>query len=404
MRSALYLALVACGSDPAATVDAQLPATDSVVATTDGTTDAPTTDCPRTAPTGDTHEVVVSRPYDAAGNGANTFEVLSLAADGTLTRPNVTFQMGRTSFGSIQFTPDGKIGMVPQSDGTLGVFSLAADGTPTVVSAGFGKGMFYASRVVFDPTGAYAYVLDSDTVANKGGIYALSVACDGTPTLVGKIAMAGTPNGLILDGDKAYLAVGQGGLDAPVSNEALVLHWPGGTQMPTVSASSDAFGNDDAIIGGFAITHDRSAMLLGDTSFGHTNRVGIVKVTATALTPATVITPLVDPEAIVASPFGNVALVTSTADGDAIYIFDDNAGAGWRNRGKVTYKGAAPQIPGDMAPIARGALNGRTLVSELSAIRQLQFNADGSVTDIGSLTFGGDDDLDQILGAIGVTP
>lgn len=401
MRRALFLALAACGSDPkAASVDAAT-GTDTSLPAVDGAIG-----CTRTAPTGDAHHVVVSRPYDKDGNGANTYEVLALAADGTLTRPNVTFDLGRASYGAIQFTPDGKVGMIPQSDGTLGVFSLAADGTPTVVDAGFGKGMFYASRVVFDPAGAFAYVLDSDTVANKGGIYALSVACDGTPTLVGKIASAGTANGLILDGDRAFLATGQGGLDAPTSNEALMLHWPGGTSMPTVTASSDAFGDDKAIVGGFAVTHDRSAMLIGDTDAysGIPNRVGVVKITATALTPATVITPIVDPEAIVASPYGNVAIVTSTADGDAIYVLDDNAGAGWRNRGKVTYKGASPQIPGDLAQIARGALTGRVLVAELSSIRQLQFGQDGSVTDEGSLTFGGDNDIDQILGAIGVTP
>lgn len=401
MRSACLVLLAACGSGGNAPTDAAF-ALDAPV-----TDDAPVTACPRTPGADGTRRVVVSRPYDTAGNAANTYEVLALSTAGVLTRPNVTFAMGRASAGAIEFTPDGKIGMIPQADGTLGVFSLAADGTPAVISAGFGSGMFYASRVTIDPGGAYAYVLDSDTTANHGGIYAVAIACDGTPSLAGKIASASTPNGLILDGDRAFLAVGQSGLDAPAGNEAVMLHWPGGTATPTVAASSDAFGDDLAIVGGSALTADRSALLIGDVDAysGVPNRVGVVHVTATALAPATVITPIVDPEAIATSPFGNVAVVTSTADGDAIYVLDDQGAAGaWRNRGKVTYQGAAPQLPGDVATIARGALNGRVLVAELSSIRQLQFGQDGSVTDEGSLSFGGGNDLDQILGAIGVQP
>jgi hypothetical protein len=59
-------------------------------------------------------------------------------------------------------------------------------------------------------------------------------------------------------------------------------------------------------------------------------------------------------------------------------------------------------LPGDVATIDRGALEGHVLVAELSSIRHLAFHDDGSVVDLGSLQFG--DGVDQILGAIGVTP
>jgi len=74
-----------------------------------------------------------------------------------------------------------------------------------------------------------------------------------------------------------------------------------------------------------------------------------------------------------------------------------------RVRGHVAYNGASPMLPADMAPITRGALEGHVLVVELSSIRQLAFDDQTSdVTDLGSLTFG--DGVDEILGAIGITP
>jgi len=404
MRSAIFLlglALAGCGHDstkPQDSVDAS--------ASGDGSGSA-SGSCGRVLAPDGAHHLVVSKPYTAASDPAPTYEVLTIAADGTLTRPAtpVTFAMHRTSFGSIAFTPDGKVGLVAQEDGTLGVFALAADGTPSVVAASFGMGMFYASRVVVDPSGDVAYVVDSNTQANGGGIYAVQIACDGTPSLLGKLAAAGTPNGLILDGDRAFVAAGQSVLDAPVGNEAVMLHWSGAAAAPTVDTSTDAFGDDNAIVGGFALSADKKTLFIGDTNefSGVPNRVGIVSVGTDMLVKATVLTPISDPEAIATSPFGSVALVTSTADGDSIYVLDDGgANHAWRIRGKVAYTGAGPMLPGDLATIDRGALEGHVFVAELSSIRHIAFHDDGSVVDTGSLQFG--DGTDQILGAIGVTP
>ena len=144
-------------------------------------------------------------------------------------------------------------------------------------------------------------------------------------------------------------------------------------------------------------------VLVGDTSAADLsntpNRVAVVSVGPGSLTPVTVLSPLEDPESIVTSPYGNVA-VASSAFGDALFVIDDQGG--WRIRGEVTYNGAHPQLPGVMVELRRGGLLGRVFVSENVAIRQLAFHQDGSVEDLGTLDFG--DGLSAINGVIGVTP
>src|SRR3569833_588168 len=168
MRSVIFLlglALAGCGHDSTKPQD-------SLDASANGdSTGSGSGSCGRVLAPDGAHHLVVSKPYTAASDPAPPYEVLAIAADGTLTRPAtpVTFAMHRTSFGSIAFTPDGKVGLVAQEDGTLGVFALAADGTPSVIAASFGMGMFYASRVVVGPSGAVACVDESDTQANGGG-------------------------------------------------------------------------------------------------------------------------------------------------------------------------------------------------------------------------------------------
>jgi hypothetical protein len=405
MRSAIFLAVLSgcggCTDDPGAK---QLPPHEDGGALPD----APPT-CGRATATANPNFIVVSRPYTAASDPATTYEILDLSSIGMPARrdPPNTFDMHRASFGSIQFTPDGEVGFVPQEDGTLGVFSLDVTGKATVIDPAFGTGMFYASRVVVDPTGDFAYVVDSNTQANGGGIYVVAIACDGTPGFVGKLAAASTPNGLIIDSIRAFVATGQSVLDAPVGNEAVMLDWFGAARAPTVEASSDAFGDDNAIVGGFALSADKKSLLIGDTNefSGVPNRVGVVNIDGPnhVLTPNTVLTPISDPEAIATSPFDNVAIVTSTADGDSIYVVDDTGtGNKWQVRGKLAYTGASPMLPGDLATVDRGALEGHVFVAELSSIRHIQFNFGSSVVDLGSLQFG--DGTDQILGAIGVTP
>src|SRR5688500_14080079 len=71
----------------------------------------PPADCERPVAAADrVRRVVISHPYDAAGKASNAYEVLELSTAGTLSRPGITFEMGRASDGEVVFTPDGKVG------------------------------------------------------------------------------------------------------------------------------------------------------------------------------------------------------------------------------------------------------------------------------------------------------
>jgi len=394
----LPLVLAACGDDAG-----ELPVD---AGTTDGTlvSDAPSGCVRDPAPADRTRFVVVAHPYDANGGRAATFEVLELSASGELTRPTPrrTFTLAdRASYGTIEITPDGEIGLVALENGSLGVFRLDAEGNPSVIHEGL-AGSFYATKVVMDPRGDRAWILEGNTRENGGGIYRVSIGCDGTVTDEGLYAAADLPHGLAFVGDRAVVAA-RDLLDSTTpGHDVHLARWG---VSPGALAGADAFGDDDAIVGGTALTSDGKTFLVGDTSAfsGVPNRVAVVGVGQDALTPITVLSPIPDPQAIATSPFGDVAIVSSALDGDAIYVLDTGGtGGAWRIRGELAYAGAAPLLPGDVATISRGALRGRVLVSELSSVRQLAFRDTGAVEDLGSLQFG--DGLENIGGAIGVTP
>ena len=366
-------------------------------------------DCPRAlGPDDGVRHVVVSHPYDDAGNGAPTFEVLDLSGSGMLTRaqPPRTFTLAkRASFGTVEFTPDGEVGVVALEDGTVGAFRLAADGSVTVTEMGK-KGAGYVERLVMSPAGDRLWALDPDTVGNHGGVYEFGIGCDGTLVDHGLVVAADVPRAMVRDGDHAIIAA-RSVFDQPVgANDLQLIAW---TSPPSALASADAFpgadsdGHDEAIVGGAALTADGATVLVGDTSgfSGIPNRVAVVTVGPSTLTPVTVLSPLEDPESIVTSPFGNVAVVSS-AFGDALFVIDKPA-ATWRIRGQVAYAGGVkPQLPGDMVELRRGMLRGHVLVAENTAIRHLVFRDTGTVDDLGTLPFGSG--LAQIVGAIGVTP
>lgn len=343
--------------------------------------------------------VVVAHPYDASGDSAPVFEVLALSAEGALTRfePPRMFELGaRTPFGVIAFTPNG-VGLVAMDNGDLGVFKLDADGNPTVVHASF-DGAFYADRVIVDPSGEQAWVIDRNTRPNGGGVYRVDIACDGTLTDGGMVAAARSPGGLGFVNGRAVLAA-RDVLDSPATVDDLhVLDLAGATRI----GGGDAFGDDDQAFSGFALSHDGTLAFIGDSNFAGPNRVAVASVTETGAAKVAVIPNITDPSAITASPHGNVVVVSSSQPpNEGIYVLDDQGPSGWRNRGELAYKGAAAELPGDMTTIDRGQLAGSVLVSELSQIRRVVFLADGTVEDVGALTFG--EGLESIGGAIGVT-
>ncbi|HUS30693.1 MAG TPA: hypothetical protein VMZ53_19420, partial [Kofleriaceae bacterium] len=264
----LSIALLACGDDSSTT------APDAPMA------DTPTT-CTRTPAAADrTRFVVVAHPYTRSGDPSADFEVLQLSATGTLTRfaPPHTFTLGkRAPFGVITFTPDGVVGIVALDDGKLGVFSLDGDGNATVIDAGV-AGEFYADSVVMDPSGDHAWVLDANTRENGGGIYRISIDCDGKVADKGIVAMAKTPGGLAFHDGHAVVPA-HDILGSPTTGDDVhLLDWPATAAAPTLLGGGDAFGDDDSIFSGFALSHDGATAFIGDSNVVGTNRVGIVSV------------------------------------------------------------------------------------------------------------------------------
>lgn len=392
-RTFFCLLLGACGDDAATTPP-------------DATTPDTAATCQRLPAAADrTRYVVLAHPYDTAGSASAAFEVLQLTASGVLTRfsPPRTFMLAtRAPFGTITFTPDGEVGLVALDDGKLGVFRLDANGNPTVVDAGI-KTTFYSDRIVMAPSGDHAWVVDSNTRENGGGIYEIEIDCDGKVTERGLVAPAKSPGGLALiaDGTRAIVPAREILTGSTIGDDVHLLDW---SATPALRGGADAFGDDESSASGFAISHDEKTAFLGDSSFSGTNRVGIVSIGDTDITPLTVLSNITDPSGIAASPYGDVAIVTSSQPpGEGIYILDKGGANGtWRKRGAVTYMGAAPQLPGDVVTIDRGQLAGSVLVSELSTVRRLMFRDSGNVDDTGSLVFG--DGLENIGGAIGLTP
>lgn len=389
--SLFCLALVACGDDGGPSMTAQPDA-------------ATATGCGRTAAAADrTRYVVIAHPYTTSGAASPAFEVLELSATGTLTRfsPPRTFMLAtRAPFGTITFTPDGEVGLVALDDGKLGVFKLDADGNPTVINPGL-DAAFYADRIVMDPTGDRAWVVDSNTRENGGGIYELAIACDGEVTDRGIVAAARSPGGFaLLDDGRAVIAAREA-LTSPAGDDFHVLEWG---SPPTRLGGADAFGDDDVIFSGFAVNRSGTTAFIGDSNVTGTNRVAVIDIESYELINRGVISGITDPSGIAASPFGDVALVTSSQPpGEGIYVLDTGGANGtWRNRGEITYTGPASQLPGDVVTIHQGQLAGSVLVSELAGVRRIAFRANGTVDDTGLLALG--DGLENVAGAIGVTP
>jgi len=170
--------------------------------------------------------------------------------------------------------------------------------------------------------------------------------------------------------------------------------------VPAPVAGADAFGDDDAIVGGTALGHDGAHLLIGDTSgfSGVPNRVAVVAIDGDALAPAQVISPIEDPLSIVASPHDDVALVVS-GFGDAVFVLDYAADAAtpYTLRGELGYAGAAPQLPGHA--VLAGDL---VVLAENQGVRRIRLDGGGTVTDLGLAPLG--DGLAAITGAIGVQP
>jgi hypothetical protein len=339
--------------------------------------------------------VVVGHPYADGSTKSNVWEVLDLSAAGELSRPGRTFTMGRAITGELTFTLDGAIGVAAQEDGSVGVFKIDAEGVPTVLHAAF-KGAFYAARVTTAPDGSI-YVLDDQWRENGGGIYKLSIDCDDNVTDGGLVAASKLPSAIaFLPGGSAIVSAADIAT-SPMGAEAHLLVWG---DSPTYTTSTDAFADDEAIVGGAALTADNQWFMIGDTSsFASVpNRVAAVPVTSTGFGTVEMIPDVEDPLTLIADP-ARLQVLAVSGFGDALFVLD-RPSTTWRKT-EVTYSGAKPQLPGGAVMIRSGTLAGRVLVAENLGVRQVRFTASG-VEDLGLFSLGSG--IENSTGAIGVTP
>jgi DNA-binding beta-propeller fold protein YncE len=362
-----------------------------------------TTGCPRTlAPADRARKVVISHPFLEAGGKAKDFEVLDLAADGTLTRPKtpVTFAMGTALYAPVVFTPDGEVGLVAQDDGSIGVFRLpAGGGAPVVVHAAF-AGDFYAGGIVLAPDGSHGWVLDSNTANNGGGVYAIRIACDGTLTSGGLVVPGGGATAMALlptDPTKALLSSIQA-FTSPLTTDLHLIDLAANKELASVSA----FGDLKAIVSSIAIMPDGKHALVTDDGLNVGDRVAVVRLGATLSALSLLQTPF--PSGAVASPFGNAAFVLNGDSSDQIHVlsYDATKPAPFVITGELAYQFAKPQIPTTASSIDRGKLRGTVLVGENLGVRKLVFGADGKVTDASKLGY--PDAIANIVGVVGVQP
>lgn len=407
--SAVFSLASCSADDPAGQTAAAPPSpTGSADGGGGGTQDAPPdaapapATCPRVpGPADGPRKVVVSHPFgEGSGKKANAFEVLDLSAAGELTRPGVTFEM-RTAFEPIVFTPDGKIGLVPQDDGTIGVFTFDASGKPEILDAAF-SGSFYAHRIVVSKDGSRAFVLDEQTANNGGGVHEIAIGCDGKLAYVGLAVPGGRAHGMALlpgDPDRAVLA----GYKAFDSADGTYVHRldVGGAKV-TRLASGPAFGDEDAIASSIAITNDGKFALVTDNGFAKGSRM--IPVSLDTMKPlAEMATP--NPAAVVMSPFGNAALLLNSDGEDALRLvtYDAaNAAKPFAVASEVAYVGGKTSLPTIASVIDRGMLRGRVLVAETTAVRRLAFTQAGAVEDLGPLSLG--EGNGSIVGSLGVQP
>lgn len=353
--------------------------------------------CPRPLPAADrTRKVVVSHAF---GDNPNRYEVLDLSRTGRLTRTGRSFEMGRSNnAASISFTPDGKVGFVPQDGGSIGVFGFGANGAPVVIDPGF-KGPFYARTLIVHPDGQRLFVSDGNVPENGGGVYEVTIGCDGRLTNKGLVVPGGPaytmaflpndPSRAVLYGGKAF--------DSAEASDVFLLD----LGRPRLVAQGDAFGDHNAIASSTAVTFDGKYALVGDDGLGVGNRVSVVALPSMARKQ---ILETRSPFAIVMSPFENAAIVVNGDNADAItrLRYDSrNTSTPFTIAGPVTTS-SDTLLPGAAVQITRGSLKGRVLVSELVTVRQLQFASNGRVTDAGEISWG--QSIDGMVGTVGVQP
>jgi len=343
--------------------------------------------------------VVVGHPFDAS-KPDGTYGVLALSQAGVLTSTSTRFEMHEAADREMAFTPDGVLGFAAQSDGTVGEFTIDAAGAVTVLDAGY-SGDFYADAVRVSDDGSTLFIIDPDFPESGGGIYSAPIFCDGTLGTATKMFATKSARAYVPLGLAAGAIVARGALESTGISHAHLVSLAG----PTLESSVNVFGDDDAILASFALTHDQKYLLIGDNSSfsGVPNRVGVVGVGASQLTTADVLDDIEDPYALATSPFDDAAIVLS-GFGDAVFVLSYSPGADppFANEGELAYVAGSPQVPGSLSMLGRGVATGRVFIGDVRGVYQVEFAGGGAVTDLGILDLGGGNE--NIVAGIGVQP
>lgn len=361
-------------------------------------------DCQRSlSPANRERFVVVSRPYGDGGVQANQWEVLTLSESGELSASDNFFSMGRATSGTVVFTPDGELGFVAQSDGTIGVFRIDGSGMVTVLHEAWDSGG-YASSLRMSSDGTTLMVLDGNWRNNGGGLYQVSIDCqNGSVEALGLESASKLPRHVErLDSGAMLIAALDLG-NSPVDQD---LHLSNDGDLSAPAASVRVFPDRNAIVGSMAMTSDEKFVLLGDTSefSGVDTRIGVARIGASSLDPVQVLSPIPDPFAIATSPYNDAALVVSGFD-NAIYKLGydpDSVATPFTNLGELSYMGGAPALPGDLVQINRGDLRGLVIITENQGLRRVRFDGKGAVEDLGRTEF--EESYAGIVGALGIQP
>lgn len=338
--------------------------------------------CPHPAPGSPDHarKLVVSHPDVADGGFAKDtrFEVFNLSPTGALTSTGQIFRMGvaGNSQSPIAFTPDGKIGIAAQDDGTLGVFRFDDTGAVTVVHAAL-AGSWYANFVLIDSTGAYAWVLDFNTPNNGGGIYKAAIGCDGTLTDLG-LALAGDVPSvaawLNTQPNKALIAARGLGNSPDAGNLHLVDF---STATPTVVASVAAFPDQDVQAQSVTVRLDDAWAGVTDTPPFGNGRFSLLRFDGGVPVPSTV-TIADNPVGIAFSPFKDDALLITSIGSDSYRSLGLDGGVS----AKLTLPNGNPGLPGASTMLTQGQLKGHFFIPEYNAVRHLAFEPDGGLVDV----------------------
>jgi hypothetical protein len=299
--------------------------------------------------------------------------------------------MGRNTDGAIVFSSDGHVGVVVQADGSLGLFTLAEDGAVTVVASHLGLGTFYAKDVAIDQVDGTLWVVDGNWPNNGGGVYRVPMDCHtlalGQPRRVVKSKLAVA---LILDAAGPDILVAPAVEGSTSGDDIHLLELD-----PVIHIGSGPSLDDKAIRSGVARTGQWLLVTDNSAFSGIPHRVAVSELYDDHVRPHKTFN-IENPFDITVSPFGNAALVSSGIRNAVIRLAFD--GTEWSKKERVS----RPRLPGRLVTLTRPPLMGRVLVAENLGVRQLQFEPDGSVSEVDYLDFGNSEV--HVVGGIGVQP